>query len=115
MRILFVENHAAFAAIVIRQFLPEHEVTVVPTVEEARRKVGEATFAAALVDYDLDDGKGTEFVAHLVSTGFAGPIIAVSSHEMGNAALLAAGAQATCPKTEFRNIRIVLARLTDQL
>ena len=37
MRILYVENHAVFAANVIRQFLSQHSVIVVPSISAARQ------------------------------------------------------------------------------
>jgi hypothetical protein len=37
MKILYVENHAVFAANVTRQFLSQHTVTVVPSIAAARR------------------------------------------------------------------------------
>ncbi|MFY0564091.1 hypothetical protein ACN28E_09595 [Archangium lansingense] len=36
MRLLMVENHATFAAIVSRQFLGEHEVVIVPSLAAAQ-------------------------------------------------------------------------------
>ena len=39
------------------------------------------------------------------------PIIAVSSHEAGNAALLKAGASAVCSKMEFHHIEQVIGGL----
>ncbi len=35
MRILFVDDHPEFTATVIEQFLREHDVIVVPTIEGA--------------------------------------------------------------------------------
>jgi DNA-binding response OmpR family regulator len=109
VRILFVENHAEFAKTVKREFLSDHEVLIVPTISGARIQASTHTFDAVLVDYDLDDGKGAEFVRWLVQLPFRGLIVAVSSHESGNAALVAAGAAATCPKTKFSTIGEVLA------
>ena len=39
MRILLVENHQAFASVVIPAFLSEHEVTVVAPCASARAKL----------------------------------------------------------------------------
>ncbi len=58
MRVLFVENHAELAEAVVSQFLGGHDVVVVPTIAEAKRRLVDARFDVALVDYDLDDGKG---------------------------------------------------------
>jgi len=111
MKILFVENHEVFASTVIAQFLSEHDVIVVPTIAQAMSMLS-GTFDVALVDYDLPDGKGTEVVRALRANGFEGGIVAVSSHDEGNAALRAAGATRTCSKKDFRNIALAIARPT---
>lgn len=58
MKILYVENHEVFAANVIRLFLTQHDVTVVPSVARALEARAATTFDMMLVDFDLDDGKG---------------------------------------------------------
>lgn len=103
MRILFVENDAVFASVVTEEFLAEHDVTLVGTIERAIQ-AATAPFEAVLVDYDLDDGKGTKVVEALRRMGFSGRIIGVSSHERGNSALVAAGANGTCSKMDFAEI-----------
>ena len=108
MRLLLVENHAVFAEIVSRSFLSAHEVVVAPSLGEARQQLKGGQFGAVLVDFDLDDGKGDELVRELASGGFAGRIVAISSHQRGNAALLQAGAHACCPKTRFDEIAATL-------
>ena len=111
MRILFVENHEIFASTVCSAFLPQHEVVVVPSLVEAKGAInamGPSSFNAALIDYDLDDCKGDAVVRLLRERGFNGPIVAVSSHEIGNAKLLLSGADATCPKMKFSSIAKVL-------
>jgi DNA-binding response OmpR family regulator len=108
MKILFVENHEAFARTVVELFLAGHDVTHVTTVGAARGALG-AAFDAALVDYDLPDGKGTEVVRALHAARFAGPVVAVSSRDEGNDELRSAGATATCRKADFRTIAAVLA------
>jgi CheY-like chemotaxis protein len=115
VRILFVENHQAFAEIVVTQFLAEHDVVTVSKVSQARSLAQESRFDAILVDYDLDDGKGSELVESLRSAGFRGIIVAVSSHDDGNRALLRAGANAACRKTDFRNISSILKAASSQL
>jgi CheY-like chemotaxis protein len=108
VRLLWVENHAVFVRMAGRQFLAGHEVVVVPSVAGARAALTTESFDAVLVDYDLDDGKGAE-VVELVRQMKARPaVVAVSSHADGNAALLAAGADAVCPKTQFAGIEGVL-------
>jgi hypothetical protein len=59
MKILYVENHAVFAANVTSQFLSQHSVTVAPSLADAHRALGSGSFDLLLVDYDLDDGKST--------------------------------------------------------
>jgi DNA-binding NarL/FixJ family response regulator len=111
MKILYLENHAIFVQQVISQFLKSHQVTVVPTLAAARQTLPSEDFDLVLCDYDLDDGKGDEFVREC-RTAYPGlAIIAVSSHEAGNAALMAAGASAICSKMEFQRIEEVIQQL----
>ena len=112
MNILFVENHAVFAANVTRQFLSQHSVTVVPSLHAARQALEVGHFDLLLVDYDLDDGKGDELVKGLNTTGNSIPVICVSSHEEGNTALLRAGAVAVCSKMQFDRIQSVIDTVT---
>lgn len=111
MRILFVENHHIFAGIVIQEFLSLHEVTVTPSLEAARAVLKTVKFDLALVDYDLDDGKGDQFVRYLITEFPSIPAIAVSAHDRGNEALRAAGAMTTCAKTDFGRIQLVIEEL----
>src|SRR6266852_743789 len=112
MRILYVENHALFAANVISQFLSQHSVTVAPSLSAARQALKVGHFDLLLVDYDLDDGKGDELVRELNTTGKAVAVIGVSSHEEGNTALLRAGAVAVCSKMQFDRIQSVIDTVT---
>ena len=100
-----------FAEQVIRQFLQAHQVTVVPSLTAARTALASGNFDLVLSDYDLDDGKGEEFVRECRGAHPALPIIAVSSHDAGNAALIAAGASAVCSKMHFERIQQVIAEL----
>ncbi len=110
MKILYVENHQAFIDAVKREFLKDHDIQVVPTVQEA--KVGaDDSFDLVMCDYDLNDGKGNEFVEYFRTIDSAIPIIAVSSHTKGNDAMLKAGANAVCKKIEFKNINKVISGL----
>lgn len=108
LHILFVENHAVFAAQVRRTFLSGHEVTIVPSLATARAALNNQTFDILLIDYDLDDGKGVELVSELARLERRPIMIAVSSHETGNAAMLAAGANKVCSKMEFQNIETTI-------
>jgi CheY-like chemotaxis protein len=106
--ILYVENHAIFATQVKQQFLAEHSLTLAPSIAEARRALEAHAFDLVLCDYDLDDGKGDEFVRECRASHPEIPIVAVSSHDLGNAALVAAGASAICSKMEFNRIPEVI-------
>jgi CheY-like chemotaxis protein len=108
VNILYLENHAVFAEQVTRQFLGAHRVTVVPSLAAARSSLASGGFDLVLSDYDLDDGKGEEFVRDCRAIHPLLPIIAVSSHEAGNTALIAAGASAVCSKLEFDRIQQVI-------
>jgi CheY-like chemotaxis protein len=110
VNILYLENHAVFAEQVTRQFLSAHHVTVVPSLSAARSSLATGGFDLVLSDYDLDDGKGEEFVRECHATHPLLPIIAVSSHDVGNAALVAAGASAVCSKMEFDGIQKVIGK-----
>lgn len=111
MRILFVENHEKFAAVVTREFLGDYEVSRVPGIADALRELDAKRFDVVLVDYDLDDGKGERLVQQIRAAGNPVPVVAVSSHEHGNAAILAAGANAVCGKMQFNRIDHVLKEL----
>jgi CheY-like chemotaxis protein len=108
VRLLLVENHPVFAKTVAVEVLGAHEVVACTSIAEAAAFVRGDAFDAVLVDYDLDDGKGSVLVLQLRAQGYRLPIIAISAHEMGNAALLAAGATAVCPKLKFDEIGAVL-------
>lgn len=111
MRILFVENHDKFASVVTKQFLGGHSVTRIPTVAEAWTELDSSEFEVALIDYDLDDGTGDELVRQIRDASLPVKIVAVSSHDRGNNALVAAGADTICGKMEFTGIGAVLNSL----
>jgi DNA-binding NarL/FixJ family response regulator len=108
MNILYLENHAVFAQQVTSQFLKSHRVSVTASLVAARQALASGSFDLVLSDYDLDDGKGDEFVRECRAAYPRLPIIAVSSHEAGNAALMRAGASAVCSKMEFDRIKEVI-------
>ncbi|WP_081892573.1 response regulator [Verrucomicrobium sp. BvORR106] len=111
MKILYVENHDVFAANVIRLFLAQHDVIVVPSIARALEARAVETFDLMLVDFDLDDGKGDALVSKVRASGDPVTIVAVSSHDEGNAALVRAGASAICGKMEFNQIEQVIQRV----
>lgn len=106
MKLLLVEDNRAFAQVVGVEFLSSHHVSVASDLATARDLLAE-DFDAALVDYDLPDGKGDSLVGELREAGLV--VIGISSHGRGNAAILAAGAHASCSKMEFERIGDVLA------
>ena len=108
MRILYVENHSVFADNVTRQFLSRHVVTIVPSLRKARQMLSSDEFDLALIDYDLDDGKGDTLVREIRALGVSIAIVGVSSHDEGNAALREAGAGAICNKMQFDQIQGVI-------
>lgn len=109
MRLLWVENHGRFVEVAGREFLSAHELTVVPSLAGAKACVAAEVYDAVLVDYDLDDGNGTELVEYICQLPARPAIIGTSSHERGNAALLLAGADAACPKRKFADIEVVIS------
>jgi DNA-binding NarL/FixJ family response regulator len=111
MRLLWVENHAVFARLAGREFLAGHELTVVGSLASAREALATRDFDAVLLDYDLDDGKGVSLVDVIRQVPAAPVVIATSSHDEGNGLLLAAGADAACPKGRFAEMGAVLDRV----
>jgi CheY-like chemotaxis protein len=108
VNILWVENHPHFARLAARSFLAGHEVRVVPSLAEARTALAASRFDVVLVDYDLDDGKGTEFVREVSRLPDRPRLVACSSHDDGNQALLNAGVDAVCSKMRFAEITALL-------
>jgi DNA-binding response OmpR family regulator len=115
MRILYVENHAELARTVVEAFLVQHEVWIVPSVADAIAAAGSGLFDVALVDFDLDDGKGDGFVRWLRAMTIPLPVVAVSAHDRGNEALVRAGANTTCKKLELSRLPQVLDALVGHL
>jgi DNA-binding response OmpR family regulator len=111
VNILYLENHSVFAAQVTRQFLSAHSVTVVPSLSAGRSALASGSYDLVISDYDLDDGKGEEFVRECRATHPCLPVIAASSHDDGNAALVRASASAICGKMEFDQIQKVITAL----
>src|SRR5260221_7563426 len=114
MKVLYVENHAVFAAQVCEQFLSAHAVRIVPTLAAAQDALGADNYDLLIVDYELDDGKGDELVRACRILHPSLKIIAGSAHEAGNTALVKAGASAVCGKMEFDRIAEGIASLADR-
>ena len=113
MKILFVDNHPEFTAVVANAFLAAHELVIVPTIAAARAAAEATDFEAVLVDYDLDDGKGDELVRWARVAKPQLPLVAVSARAEGNDALVAAGAHHVCAKIDFARIDVVLAAIAE--
>jgi DNA-binding response OmpR family regulator len=111
MKILFVENHARFTQVVIGNFLSNHLVTVVPSIAGAKEALASEAFDLVLLDYDLDDGKGTELVPYILAQVYRPLVIAASSHAAGNAALEDAGADGVCRKADFAGIETIMSHV----
>ncbi|MDB6122201.1 MAG: putative two-component response regulator [Pedosphaera sp.] len=111
MKILYVENDEVFAEQVTRLLLFRHEVIIVPSLAEARRALEAGGYDLLIIDYVLDDGKGTELVTEVRATMPKLPMIGASSHEDGNKALLKAGVNAVCIKKEFNRIEEIIRRI----
>ncbi len=109
LRLLWVENHAGFVRTAGRQFLAAYEVTAVSSLADAKVALAARTFDAVLLDYDLNDGKGVELFDVIRQLPKPPAVIATSARDVGNEALLAAGATAACAKTKFATIESVLA------
>jgi len=108
--ILWVENNARFLMAVRNLFLQGHSSTVVGNLADARKLLAERAFDVILLDYDLDDGKGDALLADIDKLVPPPVVIAISSHDRGNDAIMAAGADTICSKTKFANIDAVVAR-----
>jgi DNA-binding NarL/FixJ family response regulator len=115
MNLLWVENHDQFARTATRQFLADHVVTVVPSLAAAREALARGLFEVVLIDFDLDDGKGDELVRELKASPTCPKVIATSSHEDGNRALMEAGADAVCSKLKFAAINQVLMQMAKNI
>lgn len=108
MKILYVENHARFASVVISQFLSTHQVSLVPSLQQAQEALASDTYDAILIDFDLDDGKGDALLPVINQLTPRPRVVAASSHDTGNEALVLAGANVVCKKSDFARINKVL-------
>jgi CheY-like chemotaxis protein len=111
MKILYVENHDIFAKTVIDEFLSDYSVTVVPTVAAALDAITNDSFDLFIVDYDLEDAKGDEFVRACAQKYPAAKIIATTANDRGNVALREAGAHEICRKLQFDRIPGLITKL----
>lgn len=115
--LLYLEDHEVFARGVKDLMLSEYEVMWVTHITEAKAQwiAAPCPFDVVLCDYDLPQGKGTEFVLWLRDQGERVPIIAVSSHEDGNEVLMSAGANAICSKMDIAQIAAHIRRVVSDM
>lgn len=111
MKILLLENHPHFVNAVKKEFLSSYHVDVVDSVSKATNLINKNNYELFMVDYDLEDTKGDEFIRLLRSMGNNSFVIAISSHDVGNNKLIEAGANAVCSKMRFREINSVIEKL----
>jgi len=104
MRILYVDDHTPFRAVVQRRFLIGHEVVGASDLAEARRHLAEGSFDVILVDFQLADGPGEDLIREIVASGLPSKTIAVSANAEHNAQLVAAGAIGAVSKNEFSKL-----------
>jgi DNA-binding NtrC family response regulator len=112
VRILIIDDHDAFARVVIQQFLAAHHVVLVASIAGARAELAAGSFDAVLVDDEFVDGGGEALVSELSRLRPELRLVGISARAEGNARLRAAGAHAACEKRDFARIGEVLASLT---
>jgi DNA-binding response OmpR family regulator len=87
MKLLFVENHSVFANLTSKKLLSDSNVQIALSLTEARKMLKENSFDIILIDYDLDDGKGTELFDNIEFKDGFPIVIGVSAHQASNIAL----------------------------
>ena len=82
IRILLVDDHTLFRESVARLLASEPDFEVVghcAAAEEALEIVSRATVDVVLLDYDLGDSKGSEFLPKAQGLGFTGRVLLVTA------------------------------------
>lgn len=82
IRILVVDDHTLFRESVARLLAAELDFEIVghcASAEEALQLVSQTPVDVVLLDYDLGDGKGTDFLARAQSLGFTGRVLVVTA------------------------------------
>ena len=82
IRILVVDDHTLFRESVARLLAAEPDFEIAgncASAGEALRMVGQKPVDVVLLDYDLGDGKGTEFLAKAPAAGFTGRVLLVTA------------------------------------
>ncbi len=104
MRVLYVDDHTPFRAVVQRRFLIGHEVVGAADLAEARQRLKEGDFDVILVDYQLSDGLGEDLIREIVDTKLRSKVVAVSANAENNSRLMEAGAIGAVSKNEFSKL-----------
>ncbi len=102
MKILYVDDHTPFRAVVQRRFLAGHDVTGAENLAEARRRLAESDFDVLLLDYQLRDGLGEELIPEAAAKSVK--VIACSANAEQNERLVSAGAMGVISKNEFSKL-----------
>jgi two-component system nitrate/nitrite response regulator NarL len=82
IRILIVDDHTLFRESVARLLAAEPDFEVAghcASVEEALELIAKAVVDVVLLDYDLGDGKGTDFLFKANDLGFRGRVLVVTA------------------------------------
>jgi DNA-binding NarL/FixJ family response regulator len=82
IRILVVDDHTLFRESVARLLAVEPDFEIsghCASAEEALRLVGQTPVDVVLLDYDLGENKGTDFLARAQSHGFTGRVLVVTA------------------------------------
>lgn len=81
-RILLIDDHALLREGVVRLLEPEPDFEMLPpcgSVEEALREVTAHPVDLVLLDFDLGNERGTEFLRRARELGFAGRVLVVTA------------------------------------
>jgi two-component system nitrate/nitrite response regulator NarL len=82
IRILMVDDHTLFRESVARLLAAEPDFEIAghcASADEALQIVAKTSVDVVLLDYDLGDGKGTDFLAKAKSLGFRGRVLVVTA------------------------------------
>jgi len=82
IRILVVDDHTLFRESVARLLAAEPDFEIAgdcATADEALRLIAKSPADVVLLDYDLGDGKGTDFLAKAKALGFTGRVLVVTA------------------------------------
>lgn len=82
IRVLVVDDHRLFRESIARLLAAEPDFEIAghcASVEEALRLAGSTAADVVLLDYDLGDSKGTEFLSKAQQAGFRGKVLVVTA------------------------------------